>query len=103
MAKLQEILNNDMAKGAAIGFGVAAVAAATLPVIFTLARPFAREALKSGILLMEKGRELLSEAGEGFEDLVAEVKTELAQAQEEIAAGAAAAREDFAEATEDEQ
>jgi hypothetical protein len=34
--------------------------------------------LKTAILSMEKGREMIAEAGEAFEDIVAEVKAELA-------------------------
>ena len=56
----------------AIGVGVAAVAAFLLPAV----RPVARAVLKSGLVCFEKSRELVAEAGEAFEDLVAEVKVE---------------------------
>ncbi len=102
MAKLQDALNNDVAKGAALGVGAVVVAAAALPAIMTLSRPFARAAIKSGILFLEKGREFMAAAGEDIEDLVAEVKSELAEARSGVAAGAAAAKEDFAAATGEE-
>lgn len=101
MPKFQEILNNDVAKGAALGIGAAAVAAAALPIVLSASRPLARAAIKSGLIFLEKGRELMAVAGEDLEDLVAEVKSELATAQDAFAAGAAAASEDFAASGED--
>lgn len=74
MPKLQDLMNNDVARGVAIGFGVITAAAVLLPA----AKPVARAALKLGLLSFEKGRELAVEAGEAFEDLVAEVRAELA-------------------------
>ena len=37
-----------------------------------------KSAIKTGILFAEVGREALAEAGETFEDIVAEVRSELA-------------------------
>lgn len=102
MPKFQEILNNDLVKGAALGIGAVVVAAAAIPAIIGVARPFARAAVKSGLIFLEKGREVMAEAGEDFEDLVAEVKSELAEARNGLAAGAAAAQEDFAAASAEE-
>ncbi|MBS1212704.1 MAG: hypothetical protein H6R26_1321 [Proteobacteria bacterium] len=102
MPKFQDVLNNDLAKGAALGVGAVVVAAAALPAIITVSRPLARAAIKSGLLFLEKGRELMAEAGEGLEDMVAEVKSELAEARSGVAAGAADAKEDFAAAAGEE-
>lgn len=101
MPKLQEILNNDVAKGAALGIGAAAVAAAAIPIVLTASRPLARAAIKSGLIFLEKGREMMAVAGEDLEDLVAEVKSELAMARSGLAAGAAAASEEFAAQAEE--
>ena len=87
MPKLQELFKNDVARGVALGVSAALVAAAAIPIIVTATRPLARAALKSGLLVYEKGREALAEAEEQFEDLVAEVRAEMA-----------AQREDFVEA-----
>lgn len=97
MPKLSEVIDNDLARGAALGIAAAAVAAAAIPAIAIVARPFMRAAIKSGLVFMEKGKETLAEAGEGLEDLVAEVKAELAEAREAVATGAADAKMDFAE------
>jgi hypothetical protein len=88
MASLQDVLKSDITKGVAIGLGVAAAGLMLFPAL----RPTARAAVKSGILLFEKGREWVAEAGEQIEDLVAEVRAELA--------GERLATEDFGEAEE---
>lgn len=83
MPKIDELLQNDIARGVAIGVGIAAAGAFLLPAV----RPVARAVLKTGILCFEKGREMAAEAGEAFEDIVAEVKAELAS--ERLGAAAA--------------
>ncbi|SMF93397.1 hypothetical protein SAMN02949497_0678 [Methylomagnum ishizawai] len=75
MAKLTNILKSDITKGVAIGLGVAAAGLLLTPAL----RPVTRGAMKSGILLFEKGREWMAEASESLEDLVAEVRAELAE------------------------
>ncbi|HUL11211.1 MAG TPA: DUF5132 domain-containing protein [Methylococcaceae bacterium] len=103
MPSIEDIIKSDVSKGVALGIGAALVAVAAIPVIVQASRPVARIAIKSGILLFEKGREAVAEAGETFEDLVAEVKAELAQEREAFVAGAtstAEAAENIAEAPE---
>ena len=78
MPNIEDILKNDTAKGVALGLGAALVGVAALPVIISAGRPFARVAIKSGLLFLEKGREAMAEISEDLEDLVAEVKAELA-------------------------
>ncbi|MGD0885558.1 MAG: DUF5132 domain-containing protein [Thermodesulfovibrionales bacterium] len=82
-------LKGNVLTGLAIGIGAAVLAPAVLPVIASVAKPAAKAAIKGGILLFEKGREAIAEAGEVVEDLVAEVKSELSEAQESAPATAA--------------
>lgn len=77
LPNLDELLKNETTKGVVVGVGIALVGIAAIPVIASIGRPFARAALKSSLLLVEKGREALAEAGEEMEDLLAEVKAEL--------------------------
>ncbi|MGZ8217427.1 DUF5132 domain-containing protein [Methylomagnum sp.] len=72
---LKGLLKNDVAKGVAIGVGVAAA----VPILAVVAKPAARSMMRTGILFFEKGREFLAAAEENFEDMVAEVKSELAE------------------------
>lgn len=86
MPKFQDIFKNDVTRGVALGVSAALVAAAAIPLIVTATRPLARVALKSSLLVFEKGREALAEAEEHFEDLVAEVKAEMVAEREGYAA-----------------
>ncbi len=86
MPNFQALFKNDVARGVALGLSAALVAAAAIPIIVTATRPLARVALKSSLLVFEKGREALAEAEEHFEDLVAEVKAEMVAEREGYAA-----------------
>lgn len=80
MPKLDDIVKNGTPLGIAIGLGTAVLATAIVPVlpaIVRAGRPTARAAIKSGLVLLEKGREVMAEANEEFEDMLAEVKAEL--------------------------
>jgi hypothetical protein len=46
-------------------------------------KPIAKTAIKTGIVVYEKSKDVLAEAREVFEDLVAESKAELATAEEQ--------------------
>lgn len=98
---VNEVLNNDIVKGVAIGAGVVALAGLALPAAYRAARPVARSTVKAAILFSEKGREILAEAAENLEDIVAEVKAELAAgAAAGASAAEAAAEHDGAEAVD---
>jgi len=75
----------DIWTGLAIGVGLL-VAPIVIPVIAAAARPVLKAALKGGLLLYERGRELCAEVTEVTEDLIeeakSEVKAELAEAQD---------------------
>jgi len=82
MPKLDDIVKNGTPLGIAIGLGAAVLATVivpALPAIVRASRPTARAAIKSGLVLLEKGREVMAEANEEFEDMLAEVKVELQQ------------------------
>ena len=68
--------------GLAIGIGASVVAPAVIPILASVAKPLAKATIKGGFLLYEKGRETLAETQEVIEDLVAEAKAEMAEAQE---------------------
>ena len=75
---IKTLLKSDLAKGVAIGAGVAGVAAIAAPFLAHKARPLLRAAIKSGILFAEISREAFSEVSESLDDIVAEVRSELA-------------------------
>jgi hypothetical protein len=60
-----------------VGVGAALLA----PVLLPIGKPLAKSAIKAGLALYEKSKGAFAEMGEAFEDLVAESKAELAEAQ----------------------
>jgi hypothetical protein len=50
-------------------------------------RPLAKAAIRGGLMAYERGKVLVAEAQEDFDDLVAEAKAEISQASEEEMAG----------------
>lgn len=82
MPKFEDLIKNGTPFGIVLGLGAAAVATVivpALPAIVRASRPTARAAIKSGLVLLERGREVMAEASEEFEDMMAEVKAELQQ------------------------
>jgi hypothetical protein len=83
MAQFDDFFNQDTAKGLAIGIGAAVLAPVAVSVLSGFGRPMARAAIKSGIIVYERGRETMAEVGEVFDDLVAEARYELEQGSTE--------------------
>ncbi|MGD8785296.1 MAG: DUF5132 domain-containing protein [Thioalkalispiraceae bacterium] len=73
---LEDAFKNGTGKGLAIGIGLAILTPVLLPVLARAAKPTARAALKSGMILYEKGQEAIAEFGEVVEDLLAEARAE---------------------------
>ena len=86
MPNFQNLFKSDLARGMALGVSAALVAVAAIPLIITASRPLARVAVKSSLMVLEKGREAMAVAEEHFEDLVAEVKAEMVADRDGFAA-----------------
>ncbi len=67
----------------AIGVGAVILAPVVAPVAATMAKPMVKALIKSGMIFVQKGREIVAEGIEVMEDLAAEVKEELARAEVE--------------------
>ena len=80
MLKITELLEKDPAKTVALVAG-AGLLIVTLPFALKAAKPLTRKALKSILLVAEKGKVLAAESVEDLEDLVAEVKSEMAESK----------------------
>lgn len=78
---LSDLLKGETTKGVAIGIAAAMLTPIVAPALTQTIRPLARTLIKTGIILYHKGRETLAEAGENFDDLMAEVRAELAEEQ----------------------
>jgi Protein of unknown function (DUF5132) len=73
-----------------VGVGVALVAPVVVPALAAGMRSLAKAMFKGGIMVYDKGAEVLAEAGEQLSDLVAEVRSEVeATAAADAAASAA--------------
>jgi hypothetical protein len=84
-------LKGNVVSGLLIGIGAAVLAPVVLPILASIAKPVAKAAVKGGIMMYEKGKEVVAETGEMLEDIVAEAKAEMAEEQHAAGAGAAAA------------
>ena len=74
------------------GVGVALVAPVVIPALAAGMRPLAKAMIKGGMMVYDKGAEVLAETGEQLSDLVAEVRSEIdatATAAADAAASAA--------------
>jgi hypothetical protein len=60
-----------------VGIGVALVAPVVVPALAAGMRPLAKAVIKGGMIVYDKGAEVLAETGEQLSDLVAEVRSEL--------------------------
>jgi Protein of unknown function (DUF5132) len=70
------------------GLGVPGITAIVLlpvlvPVVTGIGKPIAKAMVKGGIILYEKGKGVIAEVGERFEDILAEAKAELAEERTE--------------------
>jgi len=73
-------LKGNIFSGLAIGIGAAVLAPTILPILVGAAKPLLKAAIKGGIVLYDRGKESFAEVGEVVEDLVAEVKADIAEA-----------------------
>lgn len=60
----------------ALAVGALAIAPIVVPAIAKAAKPIAKATIKNGICLYEKGKVAAAEAGEVWQDMVAEAKAE---------------------------
>ncbi len=66
-----------MGTGLAVGIGAIILAPVLVPVIGEIAKPVVKATIKGGLLLVQRGRQMIAEAAEIVEDLAAEAKAEL--------------------------
>jgi len=93
MALIGNGLKGNIMTGLAIGIGAAILAPVIIPAAAAVAKPLTKAAIKGGVLLYERGKEMVAEAGEVIEDLVAEAKAEIAEINKETSTVAESSRE----------
>lgn len=82
MALLNNGFRGNLMTGLGIGLGASILAPAVVPLVGAVVRPLAKAAIKGGIILYERGKEMMAEVREVTEDLAAEAQAELAPAEE---------------------
>ena len=88
---------DNFTKGLAIGIGVTVLLPVAVSTLAPVLKPVARSAIKTGLRATEKGREILAESVEKFEDLIAETQAEMRAEYMDPAAGAGQTPETAAE------
>ncbi len=78
-------LKGNILSGLAIGIGATIIAPVVIPILASAVKPIAKATIKSGLMLYEKGKETVAEVSEMVEDIVAEAKAEMAEANLDIA------------------
>ena len=85
MALFDNGLKGNIVTGLAIGIGAALFAPQVIPALAGVVKPLAKAVIKGSLVLYEKSKEAVAEAGEMMEDIVAEVKAEMAESHEQSA------------------
>jgi len=85
MALFDNGLKGNILTGLAIGIGAAIFSPQVIPAIAGVVKPFAKAAIKGSLIVYEKGKEAFAEVGEMMEDIVAEVKAEMAESHNNTA------------------
>ena len=99
MALFENGWKGNILGGLAIGIGSAILAPVVIPILAAAVKPLAKATIKGGLMLYERGKEMVAEIQEVTEDLVAEAKAEMAEGQK---AGEAATTEGAAATVEPE-
>ena len=77
--KVGDLLEDLGIPGIAAGVGAVILAPVLVPAVAKVSKPVAKAVIKGGIIAYNKSRSAIAETGEILEDLVAEVKADLAE------------------------
>ncbi|MEQ9548249.1 MAG: DUF5132 domain-containing protein [Coleofasciculus sp. G3-WIS-01] len=77
--KITDLFEDLGVPGVVAGIGAVVAAPLLIPAVAKVGKPVAKAMVKGGIVIYEKGKGMMSETGEVFEDIVAEAKAELAE------------------------
>ncbi len=79
---LEDVADTIGVPGLVAGVSAVILAPLLIPAVAKVGKPIARAAIKGSIVAYQKAKGVVDEAGEVFEDLVAEAKVELAEQSE---------------------
>jgi hypothetical protein len=100
MALFNVLLKSNAAGAIALGVGAAVLAPTVVPAVARAAKPFAKAAIKGGLVLYVRSKEMLAELGEVAEDAYAEATAEFDQEFARESASETPGENEMAEAAE---
>ena len=77
--KVEDLFEDLGVPGIAAGLGAVVLAPVLIPAVAKASKPVAKALIKGGMIAYKKSKSAIAETGEVLEDLVAEVKAELAE------------------------
>lgn len=80
--KITDFVEDAGAPGIIAGIGAVLLAPVVIPVVAGVGKPIAKTLIKGGIVLYEKSKGAFAELGETWEDMVAEARAEIAEANQ---------------------
>lgn len=80
--KITDFVEDAGAPGIIAGIGAVLLAPVIIPVVAGVGKPIAKTLIKGSIVAYEKSKGAFAELGETWEDIVAEVKAEIAEERE---------------------
>lgn len=82
MAKITDFVEDAGAPGIIAGIGAVLLAPVLLPVVAGIGKPIAKSVIKGGLVAYERSKAAIAELGETWDDIVAEAKSEIAEAKQ---------------------
>ena len=94
MSFIRDMFKGNIGSVVVLGVGAAILAPILIPAVRSIVKPLAKGAIKGGIMVYEKGREIVAEGMEVTEDIFHEAMAEMTEARKTAAdAGTHASKE----------
>jgi hypothetical protein len=82
MAKITDLVEDAGIPGLIAGIGAVILAPVVIPLMAGIGKPIAKSLVKNSIVVYEKSKGAFAELGETWEDIVAEARAEIAEAED---------------------
>ncbi|AFZ28197.1 hypothetical protein Cylst_6238 [Cylindrospermum stagnale PCC 7417] len=82
MAKITDFVEDAGAPGIIAGIGAVLLAPVLLPIVAGIGKPIAKSVIKGGLVAYERSKGAIAELGETWDDIIAEAKSEIAEAKQ---------------------
>ncbi|MBD2388160.1 DUF5132 domain-containing protein [Cylindrospermum sp. FACHB-282] len=82
MAKITDFVEDAGAPGIIVGIGAVLLAPVLIPIVAGVGKPIAKSVIKGGLVAYERSKGAIAELGETWDDIIAEAKSEIAEAKQ---------------------